>query len=291
MGLHRYTYDDAGPSEIIVNLGGTLGEAIMENAHVTKVSDREIEGYVVQRGADPIIRSSVKNKLFFNIRFDKPFDSLHGWADGELADNGKPIERLAADDMGVFVRYDQLDAGEAVQMKVGLSLTGVDGARRNLEAELPGWDFDAVKDASQRRWNGLLGKIDVRGGSHEQQVKFYTDLFHVLCGRSTVSDVDGRYLDNTWGNGRVKQIPLDGDDEPEFAMYNYDALWLTQWNLNTVLGLAYPEIYSSFVRSQLQMYQRRRAAPARACRGQRLADHDRLAGHVVHHGGVEQGHP
>ena len=38
-------------------------------------------------------------------------------------------------------------------------------------------------------------------------------------------------------------------------MYNYDALWLTQWNLNTVLGLAYPEIYSSLVQSQLRMYE------------------------------------
>ena len=37
-------------------------------------------------------------------------------------------------------------------------------------------------------------------------------------------------------------------------MYNYDALWLTQWNVNSVLGLGYPEVLSSFVRSQLQMY-------------------------------------
>lgn len=100
----------------------------------------------------------------------------------------------------------------------------------------------------------MLGRIDARGGSHEQQVKFYTDLFHVLCGRSRISDVDGRYIDDTWNADRVRQIPLDDDGEPEFAMYSYDALWLTQWNVNSVLGLVYPEVYSSFVRSQLQMY-------------------------------------
>ena len=254
VGMHRYTYEKAGPSEIIVNLGGVLGEAVMENARATLVSDREIAGYVVQRGADPIIRSSVRNRLYFDIRFDKAFDSLRGWANGELADDGRPIEELAGDDMGVFARYDDLDAGETVQMKVGLSLTGVDGARRNLEAELPGWDFDAVRRASQVRWNELLGRIDVKGGTHQQQVKFYTDLFHVLSGRSMVSDADGRYLDNTWGHGKVKQLPLDRRGEPKFAMYNYDALWLTQWNLNSVLGMGYPEIYSSLVQSQLQMY-------------------------------------
>jgi Glycosyl hydrolase family 92 catalytic domain len=79
-------------------------------------------------------------------------------------------------------------------------------------------------------------------------------LFHVLCGRSVVGDADGRYLDNTWGHGVVKQIPLDSRGQPKFGMYNYDALWLTQWNVNSILGLAYAEVYSSFVQSQLQMY-------------------------------------
>ncbi|WP_326791506.1 glycoside hydrolase family 92 protein [Streptomyces sp. NBC_00841] len=157
--------------------------------------------------------------------------------------------------MGVYACYEQLDAGAVVQMKVGLSFTGPAGARKNLEAELPGWDFEAVKQASQQHWNAMLGRINVEGGTEQQQVKFYTDLFHVLCGRSTISDVDGKYLDNTWGHGKIKQIPLDDNGMPRFAMYNYDALWLTHWNLNTVLGLAYPETYSSFVQSQLRMYE------------------------------------
>ncbi|MEQ7009708.1 glycoside hydrolase domain-containing protein [Actinopolymorpha sp. B17G11] len=252
VGLHRYTYDRSGPSEIIVNLGGKLGEAEMENAHVTRVNDRELEGFVVQHGEG--YGGMHETKLFFNIRFDRPFDSLHGWADGELVDGGAAVGKVAGDNSGAYVRYDNVDTGDQVQMKVGLSLTSLDGARKNLETELPGWDFDAVKAASQQRWNDMLGRIDVRGGTHQQQVKFYTDLFHVLCGRSLVSDVDGKYIDDTWNHNKVKQIPLGKDGKPTFAMYNYDALWLTQWNVNSVLGLAYPEIYSSFVQSQLQMY-------------------------------------
>jgi putative alpha-1,2-mannosidase len=249
VGMHRYTYDHAGPSEIIINLGGRLGEATMRDAQVTKVSNDEIEGFVNQNGY-----TGQNNRLFFNVRFDKPFDSLHGWTSGRLADGGAALEKVSGDNTGVYARYDKLAAGESLQMKVGLSFTGVEGARRNLQAELPGWDFDAVKQASQDRWNGMLGRIDVKGGTEQQQIKFYTDLFHALAGRSTISDVDGKYLDNTWGNNKVKQIPLDERGEPKFAMYNYDALWLTQWNLNSVLGMAYPEVYSSVVQSQLQMY-------------------------------------
>ena len=240
VGMHRYTYDKAGPSEIIINLGGVLGEAEMLASHVTQDGPRALEGYVDQRGTLTDGQyygqsNGQRNRLFFRIEFDTPFDSMHSFGG----------------DDGVYVRFDRL---KHVQMKVALSLTGTDGARRNLQAELPGWNFDAVKRASQKRWNDWLGRIDVRGGTHQQQVKFYTDLFHVLCGRSTVSDADGRYLDNTWQANRVKRIPLDHHGRPKFAMFNYDALWLTQWNLNTVLGLAYKDVYSSLVQSQLQMY-------------------------------------
>ena len=103
--------------------------------------------------------------------------------------------------MGVFVRFDHLRKGEVVQMKVALSLTGEDGATRNLQTELPGWNFEKVKRDSQKRWNEWLGKIDVKGGTHQQQVKFYTDLFHVLCGRGVARDADGNYLDDTWNIG------------------------------------------------------------------------------------------
>ncbi len=252
VGLHRYTYDNPGRSEIIVNLGGTLGEAVMKNAQITRRSDREVEGYVFQHGTG---YPAHNNQLFFSIRFDRAFDSMHGWADDALVEGGAAVDEVDGDHAGFYVRYDGLDAGDVVQMKVALSFTGVAGARRNLEAELPGWDFDGVRAASQRHWNRMLGRIDVEGGTEQQQVKFYTDLFHVLCGRSVISDVDGTYLDNTWGHRKVERIPSDADGVPRFAMYNYDALWLTQWNLNTVLGLAYPEIYSSLVQSQLRMYE------------------------------------
>ncbi|AZM44632.1 hypothetical protein DMB38_01350 [Streptomyces sp. WAC 06738] len=260
VGLHRYTYDAAGASEIVVNLGGVLGEAEMRDARVTRVSDREIEGYVAQVGTltDGYYYGQSDNKhtkLYFSIRFDRAFDSLHGWADGELVDGGAAVGEVEGGGAGFYVRYGGLDAGEQVQVKVALSFTGVAGARKNLEAELPGWDFDAVKAASQEHWNRLLGRIDVEGGTERQQVKFYTDLFHVLCGRSVISDADGTYLDDTWSRGRIGRLPVDGSGRPRFAMYNYDALWLTQWNLNTVLGLAYPEIYSSIVKSQLRMYE------------------------------------
>ena len=241
VGIHRYRFEQDGPGEIIVNLGGKLGEANMKDAHVTRVGKRSIEGWVNQRGDG---YASHDTKLFFDIRVDRPFDSMRGWVRDKLRD--EPLDELSGDQMGVWLRYDHLRRGEVVQMKVALSLTGNDGATRNLTAEAPGWNFDGMRRAAQKRWNDMLGRVDVSGGTHQQQVKFYTDLFHVLCGRSLVSDADGRYMDDTWNAGVVRRA--------DHGMYNYDALWLTQWNVNSMLGLAYPEVYSDFVKSQLQMY-------------------------------------
>ena len=149
VGLHRYTYGNAGPSEIIVNLGGQLGEASMENAHVTRVSDHELEGYVVEHNG--------RTRLYFDITFDRPFDSMHGWANGALLNGGDPVDEAAGANSGVYVRYDQLDAGDQVQMKVALSFTSEDGARRNRQIELPGWDFNAVRP--RRRPAGTTSSV------------------------------------------------------------------------------------------------------------------------------------
>jgi len=62
-----------------------------------------------------------------------------------------------------------------------------------------GWDFEAVKVDSRQEWNDWLGRIDVKGGTHEQQIKFYTDLWHVLLGRHKLDDVSGDYPDYTKG--------------------------------------------------------------------------------------------
>ena len=71
VGLHRYRYAQGGRSDIIVNLAGQLGETRMDDAHVERVGKRSLTGWVNQRGK--------KTKLYFDIRFDRPFDSMHGW--------------------------------------------------------------------------------------------------------------------------------------------------------------------------------------------------------------------
>ena len=259
VGMHRYTYQQKGAADVIINLGGIapgngyFGEVRMRSSFFRQVAGDEIEGYVRFMG----VLSSYETSIFFNIKFDRNFNAI-GKFDGE---NVYPGITEGTGDLygGVFVSFGEVNKNDQLGIKVGVSLTGTEGARKNRIAEIPdgNWNFDAVRKATQDVWENMLGRIDVKGGTKAQRVKFYTDMFHALAGRCIINDADGSYTDNTWGinNGKgvIRHLPMH-NGKPEFNMYNYDALWLTQWNLNTLFGLSYPDIYNEYIRSQLQMY-------------------------------------
>ncbi|NTS42574.1 glycoside hydrolase family 92 protein [Flavisolibacter sp. BT320] len=255
VSFYRFQYLQASDARIIINLGGYLANSTMENAVVTRISDTEIEGSF----------SSVKRywggpkevKLFFVIRFDKPFKTLNGWKGSSAAQH---ISAYAGDSLRIAAEYS-LEKGDVVQMKTGLSYTSIANARNNLDTECTTWNFDDVKNSAQQEWNTWLGKMEVKGGTDAQQVKFYTDLWHVLLGRHKTNDVSGDYPDRTSGKRegtftdavfKVKRIPKDANGKLKFNMYNSDAFWLSHWNLNILWGLAWPEVMDEFSASMIE---------------------------------------
>ncbi|MCO7114737.1 glycoside hydrolase family 92 protein [Bacteroides uniformis] len=145
-------------------------------------------------------------------------------------------------------------ANEKVLLKVAISYVSVEQARKNLYAELESWNFEEVKHASFDEWNTWLGKIEVEGGSREQQIKFYTDLWHALLGRKVVSDVDGCYLDQTSDFPRICRIPLSASGKPLYNHHNFDAWWGSHWSLDILWSMAYPHLMDDFCNTMLDMY-------------------------------------
>lgn len=255
VGFYRFRYTQAAEGRIVINLGGYVTNSTMVDAKVHKVSDKEIEGSfsTVKRywGGPKDVR------IFFVICFDKPFRSLDAWKGRQEMRNQSDY---AGDSLILSAAYP-VGKGDQLQMKIGLSYTTIDNARRNMDAECAGWGFDEVRNNTQQVWNEWLGRMDVKGGTRDQKVKFYTDLWHVLLGRQKISDINGDYPDRTEGKRdgnftdavfKIKTVPKDAQGKPRFNMYSSDAFWLTQWNLNILWGLAWPEVQDEMSSSLIE---------------------------------------
>lgn len=286
--FYRVTYSDDTEANMLLNLGGYVSTSTMVNADAKVVSDRRIEGSfnTVGRlwgGPDSV-------KVFFVAEFDRPFSRVDSW-DKDGVRTG--VDRLHTDYPSV-ARNDGMSyhdaptaglnaifdvrAGEPIGLKMAISYVSVENADENLRVESPEWDFDALRVASENEWNEWFGRIDVKGGSERQRIKFYTDLWHTLLGRHKINDVNGQYPDRTTGGTiqgksvinpvfKVGQLPMDANGAPVFNMYNSDALWLTQWNQNTLWGMAWPSLLDDFSASLIQYAKNGRLIPRGPCGG------------------------
>jgi len=288
ISFYRFTYTKDALANVLINLGGYVGEATMNDARVRKVSNTHIEGSVNTTGR---LWGGPENvRIYFAIDFEKPFEQLNGWdskvefsnineltgTPEKTAKNSGNMSYFDAPATGVSAQY-HVKAGETVQMKVAVSFTSVDNARHNLESENRHWNFDRQRAASQNEWNEMLGRIAVKGGNVNQKIKFYTDLWHALLGRHKLDDVSGDYPDNTEGERRgsatintkfkIRTLPKDQTGKVKFHMYNSDAFWLTQWNLNVLWGLAWPEVLDDFAASLVQYAENGKLLPRGPCAG------------------------
>ena len=246
-GFHRYTYPATEEAYILFDLGAYLGHSPTIRTEVYQVSDREIAGMSLMKSTK---RRKKDTPVFFTARFSRPMMSFGGWEAGELKTGA---DQFSGADAGGFVRFETGES-KSVLMKVGISYTSVEGARRNLEAELSHWDFDRVVRESSEDWNQHLSRIKVEGGSDARKTKFYTDLWRSLLGRRIVSDADGAYSDMTGAKRVVRNVPAGVDGKPSFNMHNFDAWWGSHWSLNILWPLLCPERYSDFCSTSVQMY-------------------------------------
>lgn len=247
VGFHRYTFPRSDQSAVILDLSTQLGPSGTANGYVKKVSNKKLQGYAVM---EKTIRRPKDTKVFFSIHFDTPFEALYAFKDQKLL--GK-VKEFKGKKGGVYPLF-KTQEGEQIMMKVAISYVSMEQAELNLQTELNHWDFDAVVQDSKNQWNEYLSRIEIKGNTKDQQIRFYTDLWHALQGRRIISDVNGKYSDMTGEKQRIGQIPLDKNGKPKFNHYNSDSFWGAQWTLNTLWHLVYPRISEEFINSMLMMY-------------------------------------
>ncbi len=250
----RYTFP-AGQGHILLNLGeGLTNES---GATVRRVSATEIEG-------SKLLGTFCYNPqkvfpVYFVLRVTKTPSRSGYWKKQRpmtgpeaqwTPDQGKYKlyteygRELSGDDVGYWFSFDDLQEGETVEVRMGVSFVSTQNARANLDAEQRGRSFDALRDEARATWNADLGRIRVEGGTDAQRTVFYTALYHALIHPNILSDVNGEYpLMERSGEVGI----AEGD------RYTVFSLWDTYRNFHQLMTLVYPERQLEMVRSMVGM--------------------------------------
>ena len=249
VGFQRYTFPASESSHIIFNVGNREGESGNVRDSYAVCDGNVVSGYIVtepeyvkkyQAGATVC--------MYFYATLSKAPESVSGFQyyGSELKD-GNSIQGPGS----VLVLNYKTSENEQIDVKLGLSYTSVENAKANYMAEAEDLSFDNARRSAAEDWSEQLSRIEVKGGSEESRIKFYTGLYHCLLGRGLASDVNGAYPKN---DGTVGQIELGKDGKPVHNHYNTDAIWGGYWNLTPLWALAYPEYYNDWCASQLLIY-------------------------------------
>jgi predicted alpha-1,2-mannosidase len=185
-GMMRFQFSRAGKSWILVEANSAKSEGTVE----IDAERNEI------RVVNPVRRLYAgSGKLagfsgYFVVQFDHKFRVGGTWAGSERRE-GATTQQGADGTPGAYVSFD-LKPGEIVQARIGSSFTSVDEARRNLDSEIPGWDFDRVVEQTRAAWNRELGKIAIEADPGQKRI-FYTALYHAKLLPRVFSDASGTY--------------------------------------------------------------------------------------------------
>jgi predicted alpha-1,2-mannosidase len=219
-GYYAVEFDNGVKAELTVTARAGIGRFLFPpgaaRTLLVKVSDsanvdepkRKADASAVEiRGPDTIVGtvhsggfcgSDSQYVLYFALTFARPFSSAGTWT----ATLSPGSTSAAGHKVGAYVSFPP--GAEPVVVKVGVSFVSIRNALANLQAEIPGWDFEAVHAAARARWTDLLGRIHIEGGTAAQRTIFYTGLYHMLLSPNLFNDDNGDYIGF---DGQVRRLP------------------------------------------------------------------------------------
>jgi predicted alpha-1,2-mannosidase len=231
-GFHRYTFPAAADAHVVVDLQHGVGNAPTD-AQLTIEDKSTASGYRRSAGwgGDKV--------YYFVMEFSRPFDSA---AVGQVDKDAHGNQTTGKETKGHF--DFKTKSGEQILVRVGLSTVSVEGARKNLHADLPNWNFDKVAAAAKEQWTKALAVVDASTADNNLKQTFYTSLYHSLLAPTLLSDVDGQYRGP---DGKVHQAQ-------GYDYYTELSLWDTFRAENPLLTLIQPRRVNDLVKTMLEHY-------------------------------------
>ncbi len=215
-GILRFTFPENPQARIQIDLSHRNGGTSLHQTY-KMVDDHTIEGRIDYTKAGG--GWGCTYTAYYYVEFSKPFTNFGVWSATLPPDWNAPnfrISRTNNTSSAPFVQackaaevipnckekegshlgfYSEFatKAGEAVLVKAGLSFVSVAGAKANLDAEIPDWNFDQVHQQARAAWSKELGRLAVEGGAEDTKTIFYSALYRALQFPQIDQDVDGNY--------------------------------------------------------------------------------------------------
>ncbi len=273
----RYTYP-AGRANVLVNVG--QGLTTESGGYLKRVSDMEVEGvrlmgdfcynqpqavvpmyFVVRIMAKP---EGAKSALKYWKKQPQLLGAAHQWS--QYSDKYKVYDRyqreLMGDDIGAAWCFEFVEES-TVEVAVGVSYVSIENARENLEKEQPsGVTFEEIAAAASNEWEEALSVVEIKGGSADEKVQFYTGLYHNWVHPNTLSDYNGEYP--AMGSGETMSVNDYNATERLTMFSGWDV-----YRISPFIGaLFYPQRQTMMAHSMMQMYRENGALPKFEIAGQ-----------------------
>ena len=244
VGFHQYTFPKSSESHILLDLVYNVYHHDNKNVwtFLRVENDSTLTGYRQTKGW------ARDKKVFFAVKFSKPFKSYGHKKYDEIKYDGfyrrfnqqENFPEMAGKDIRAFFNFDTSE-GEIINIKFALSSVSSAGAMKNMEAEIPHWNFNKTKEETQQKWNTELSKIDIETIEESQKEIFYTALYHTMLSPILYEDVDGQY------RGLDQNIHTsDG-----FTNYTIFSLWDTYRALHPLFNIIQQERNNNMIKSML----------------------------------------
>ncbi|MBS1495266.1 MAG: GH92 family glycosyl hydrolase [Bacteroidetes bacterium] len=246
VGFHQYTFPKSNQSHIILDLVSGIynydGKNIWTVVHI--INDSTLTGYRQTNGW-------ARNRtVYFAIKFSKAFfqygckDFAKSYYNGFWGkfNQQKNFPDIAGRQIRMNFDFKTEDL-EKIKVKVALSSVSMDGALKNMQAELPGWDFEKTRYDAQQAWDKELNKITIDGSRIEKE-NFYTAMYHAMINPTVYMDVDGSY----------KGLDQGVHTASGFTNYTTFSLWDTYRALHPLFTIIEPKKDIDMIKSMLAHY-------------------------------------
>jgi predicted alpha-1,2-mannosidase len=237
VGFHRYTFPASQQSHITINVAAALGlgtdwqaqRFLGAEIHVT--SNQEAQGVARFTGG---WNRGGEYKVYYYMALDTPAAATQTWTGNTLT-----AERDATVGVGtpIGATFDfTTKPNQVIQAKVGISFISADQAKRNVQEEVPAWNFDAVRASAAALWKVELAKLDLVGASDSQRRQLYTAMYHIML----------------MPTDRTGENPDWQSSEPYYD--DYYCIWDTYRSSSPLLTLISPDRQRDIIRSLIDIY-------------------------------------